>query len=118
MAYLKEINPIVPVGDVIKSAEFFEGVLGFSSKLKESDIAIVCRDNACLRLVQADGDVGQLSCYIVVDGIDDLYNELSDKLLKLPENRVRPPFDQAYGMREFHVIDLDSLLIFFGEAIQ
>ncbi|MCG8312949.1 MAG: hypothetical protein MI976_07005 [Pseudomonadales bacterium] len=117
MPYLKEVNPIIPVTDVFESANFFESVLGFHAELKEGDIAIIRRDGACLRLVPAGDSVGQLACYIVVDGLDDLYQELEPKLNMLPKGRVRAPFNQAYGMREFHVIDLDSLLIFFGESV-
>jgi hypothetical protein len=35
----------------------------------------------------------------------------------LPDGRVRAPFDQPYGQREFHVLDEDGTLVFFGEAI-
>ena len=94
MPYLKEINPIIPVSDVIQSANFFESVLGFDSELKESDIAIVRRDGACLRLVPVGDNVGQLACYIVVEGIDELYRELEPQLKELPKGRVRAPFNQ------------------------
>jgi hypothetical protein len=30
---------------------------------------------------------------------------------------VHAPFDQPYGMREFHVKDPDGCLLFFGERI-
>ena len=36
----------------------------------------------------------------------------------LPDGRVRPPFDQPYLQREFHVIDEDGTLVFFGEDIR
>ena len=39
------------------------------------------------------------------------------RLDPLPKGRVRAPFNQDYGQREFHVIDEDCTLIFFGEAI-
>jgi hypothetical protein len=93
---LKEINPIIPVADVIKSAEFFECVLGFSSLLKESHIAIVKRDSVGLRLIRAGGDAGELSCCIEVDGVDGLYQDLKVELDKLPEGRVRALFNQEY----------------------
>ena len=58
------------------------------------------------------------SFYIDVDGIDDLYAELAPGLADLPQGRVRAPFDQPYLQREFHVIDEDGTLIFFGEDIR
>lgn len=60
----------------------------------------------------------QQSCYIDVLGLDALYEELKPNLDKLPSGRVRAPFDQSYGQREFHVIDEDALLVFFGEPIE
>lgn len=118
MAFLKEISPLIPVADVLKSAEFFENILGFSSVIKNEKFAIVKRDLASLRLIPAGDNVGQLACYIVADDVDELYQELRPELEKLPEGRLRRPFNQTYGMREFHVIDLDSLLIFFGSQIE
>jgi len=38
------------------------------------------------------------------------------RLETLPEGRVRPPFTQACGMREFHVKDPDGFLLFFGDC--
>ncbi len=112
-----EINPIVPVKDVLVSADFFEKVLGFDVEYKAEHFGLVRRDNAGLRLLRAGDKVGQQACYIVVDDVDALYAELKPELDKLPGRRVRPPFDQDYGMRELHVVDLDKLLIFFGQPI-
>ena len=46
-----------------------------------------------------------------------VYETMQPELANLPEGRVRAPFDQAYGHREFHVADEDCTLILFGEAI-
>ena len=81
------------------------------------------RDAVAVRLVEVSGDVDlshperQGSFYIDVEGLDALYAALKPKLDVLPEGRVRAPFDQAYGQREFHVIDEDCTLVFFGEAM-
>jgi hypothetical protein len=117
MAKFKNISPLVPVGDVLTSVKFFEDYLGFRSNSKSSEYAHLERDSVSLKLQKAGANVGQLACYIDVEGIDRLYGELEAKLDTLPKGRVRPPFNQEYGMREFHVIDLDNLLIFFGEPI-
>ena len=53
----------------------------------------------------------------VAAGIDALYARLAPKLERLAQGRVRPPFDRAYGMREFHVKDPDGCLLLFGEPI-
>jgi hypothetical protein len=74
--------------------------------------------------VQVDDDIDlsvperQNSFYIDVTDIDALYESLETDLSTLPQGRVRAPFNQDYGQREFHVIDEDCTLIFFGEAIK
>jgi len=57
------------------------------------------------------------SFYIDVEGLDDLYEAMRHALSKLPVGRVRAPFNQDYGQREFHFSDEDCTLIFFGEAV-
>lgn len=57
------------------------------------------------------------SFYVDVKGIDSLFESLRPGLEELPEGRVRPPFDQPYQQREFHVLDEDGTLVFFGEDI-
>jgi len=117
MANLKQITPLIPVADVAKSVEFFEEVLGFKSSNQSEIYAYIYRDDVAIRLQKAGDDVGEVACYIDVEDVDGLYAELKPELDRLPPGRVRSPFNQPYGQREFHVIDLDSLLIFFGEPI-
>ena len=58
-----------------------------------------------------------ISVYLWVKGLDTVYAHYKDKLDALPEGHVRPPFDQPYGMRKFHVKDPDGCLLFFGEPL-
>ena len=117
MAFLKGIQPIIPVSDLEKSAIFFKNVLGFEIDSSASGFVRVKRDMAVITLVIAGDNVGQMSCYITVENIEEYHDELEANLKQLPEGRYRPLFSQPYGMKEFHVIDLDNLLIFFGEKI-
>jgi catechol 2,3-dioxygenase-like lactoylglutathione lyase family enzyme len=120
--HLDRITPMVPVTDVSDAVAFFEQTLGFRTGLHRDDYAYVMRDGAAVRLLAAHPTMDmseeprQLSCYIDVTEIDALYTELKPKLDQLPAGRVRAPFDQPYGQREFHVI-YEALLIFFGEPI-
>ena len=114
---LKKIIPIVPVADVLKSVEFFESVLGFSATVKSENHALLKLDDVALHLQPAGENTGEIAFYIEVEGIDALYERMKPALDRLPKGRVRSPFNQEYGQREFHVTDLDSLLIFFGEPI-
>ena len=99
-----------------KSVAFYTEYLGFEALDHDADFAHLRRDSVSIKLQpQHEGEV---TCYIDVEDIDAVYEELKEKLETLPFGRVRAPFDQAYGMREFHVMDLDHLLIFFGEPIK
>jgi len=112
------------VSDMDRALRFYEGVLGFQCTFRAENYAFVCWGSIAMRLLEADPDCDlsderrQQSCYVDVNGIDSLYEKLKPKLDELPKGRVRAPFNQEYGQREFHVIDEDALLIFFGEQIQ
>lgn len=120
---LKQITPFVPCSDLDKQIAFYRDVLGFSLGYQAENYAFLHRDNAAIRLLEVSKSVDlsspdrETSFYIDVEGLDGLYAQLAPKLAKLPPSRVRAPFDQPYGQREFHVIDEDCTLIFFGEPI-
>jgi catechol 2,3-dioxygenase-like lactoylglutathione lyase family enzyme len=116
---------IVPVADIHRSVDFYVDVLGFDPGFMAGDgsFARVSRDNAVIQFIHtSDPDVlkataDNISIYLTVDGVDRLYASLQPALDRLGEGRVRAPFDQPYGMREFHVKDPDGCLLFFGERI-
>ncbi len=56
-----------------------------------------------------------IAIYIWIRGLNTLWAELAQALGELPEGRVRAPFEQPYGVREFHVKDPDGCLLFFAE---
>lgn len=114
---------IVPVRDVEVSVSFYRDVLGFDVRFAAPDgsIAIVGRGPAVLQLLKTDDEnslratATNIAVYIEVKGLDALFEELRVGLEALPQERLRMPFEQPYGMREFHVKDPDGCLLFFGE---
>lgn len=124
MAKLTQITPFVCVSDMQKSLSFFCDTLGFVVGFQQEGYAFIRRDAVALRLLETGSGMDltdpkrQQSCYIDVEGLDELYQSMKPELDKLPAGRVRAPFNQDYGQREFHVTDEDALLIFFGEAIK
>ncbi len=120
---MHQITPFVPCTDLGSQIAFYSNVLGFDVGFRADNYAFLRRDDVALRLVEVDPDVDlhhperQGSFYIDVRDIDALYAELEPELRSLPKDRVRAPFDQHYGQREFHVLDEDCTLIFFGEAV-
>ena len=121
---LTQITPFVPCTSLDRQVAFYRDVLGFSVGFRAENYAFLRKDAVAIRLVEVWKDVDlshperEGSFYIDVEDIDALYQALKPKLDELPQGRVRPPFNQDYGQREFHVSDEDCTLIFFGEAVR
>lgn len=122
---IKDAVAIVPVRDVEATVRFYGDVLGFEQRFVSTDrtFAMVGHGAAVIHLLRTDdaqalrATATNIAIYLPVQGIDALYEKLEPALDALPAGRVRPPFNQAYGMREFHVKDPDGCLLFFGEEI-
>ncbi len=120
---IEDAVAIVPVSDIEATVDFYADVLGFERRFVSDDktFAIVVHGDAALHFVHTDdADVlkataNNISVYLWVNGVDDLYAAYKPKLDTLGDGRVRAPFTQDYGMREFHVKDPDGCLLFFGE---
>ena len=120
---LAQITPFVPCTALDPQVAFYRDVLGFAVGFQADNYAFLHRDDVAVRLVEVSDHVDlshperEGSFYIDVRDIDAVYAEMKPRLDPLPAGRVRPPFDQDYGQREFHVADEDCTLIFFGEAV-
>ena len=124
MPTLHQITPFIPVKSLDNAVDFYSKYLKFSCTFKADNYAFLRHDQIAIRIVQVDDDIDlsvperQNSFYIDVTDIDALYVSLEAELSTLPQGRVRAPFNQDYGQREFHVIDEDCTLIFLGEGIK
>lgn len=122
MARFVQITPFVLASDLWNQIAFYCDRLGFALEFQADNYAFLRRDGVAIRLIECpprnDGKPlgDEHSFYIDVEEIDALYANLSPGLDDLPEGRVRAPFDQPYGQREFHVLDEDGALVFFGEC--
>jgi len=120
---MTQITPFIPCTRLGAQVAFYCDILGFTVGFQADNYAFLRRDDVALRLVEVSSDVDvphperDGSFYIDVTGIDALYDSLRDRLERLPEGRVRAPFNQEYGQREFHVTDEDGTLVFFGQAV-
>eukprot|EP01035_Chromulina_nebulosa_P046048 gene46048-62370_t len=110
---------IIPVRDIGRSVEFYVTVLGFQAGFIAGDgsFARVSRDTAVIQLIHSE-DIDALEAtahaiaiHLSVDGVDALYLSLRAELDRLAASRVRPPFDDPHGLREFHVRDPDGCLL-------
>ena len=121
MARLARITPLISVTDIDRSIEFYTRILGFNIGYRSDAYAFVYRDVIAIRLLsagEAEAKGFRQRCYIDVEGVDELYESLREKLDTLPKGRIKRPFDQYYGQREFHVIDEDDLVLMFGEPVK
>jgi len=124
--YVDDAVAIVPVKDMRRTIDFYVGVLGFEALFVADDgrFATVLNGKAAIHFTQTDdatalaATANNISIYLWTTKVDRLYKKLKKLLDKLPEGRVKPPFNQPYGMREFHVKDPDGCLLFFGESIR
>jgi len=120
---MHQITPFVPCTDLARQIGFYQDILGFTVGFQADNYAFLRCDDVAVRLIEVDQDIDlhvperENSFYIDVDDIDALYQSMKERLQTLPQERVKAPFDQDYGQREFHVTDEDCTLIFFGQAI-
>lgn len=123
MARLTQITPFVLCSALDQQITFYTECLGFTVEFRQDNYAFLRRDDVAVRLIEIEADKkgtpagDDQSFYIDVEDVDALYAELEPALSALPKGRVRAPFDQPYGQREFHVLDEDGALVFFGEAL-
>ncbi len=119
---LTQITPFVPCTKLADQVRFYRDRLGFTLGFEASNYAFLKRDAVAIRLVEVSAQVDlthterEGSFYIDVTDIDAVWAEIAPRLADLPKLRVRAPFDQVYGQREFHVADEDCTLVYFGEA--
>jgi catechol 2,3-dioxygenase-like lactoylglutathione lyase family enzyme len=133
---LSQTIPALPVRDAVAAVDFYRGRLGFEVLHRDGGFAVMARDEAVVHLWQAGDEswrgrdslerpvrsgaesfiAGTASCRVVVDGVDELYEELrrSDVLHPVSTEGVD---DTDYGTREFATLDLDGNLITFFEWV-
>ena len=115
--------PIVAVRDVAESTRFYTETLGFQQVIDNAEhgFSLVRRGAAMIGLVHGADEQAlratamNVSAQIWIENVDALWSELKDRLEQLPEGRVRAPFTQSYGTREFHVKCPDGFLMLFTQ---
>ena len=126
MAQLLRCAPYFPVGDVRRSVEYYERVLGFHRDYVAGDppeFAIVSRDGLpiMLRRVAAPERItpnerqgGTWDAFVWVRDAESLHGELRRKCAVI----VYPPtVQEAYQMLEFAVRDQDGHVLGFGQRM-
>jgi catechol 2,3-dioxygenase-like lactoylglutathione lyase family enzyme len=136
MSRLGQTIPALPVRDMTESVGFYRERLGFDVLHHDGGFAVLSRDDAVIHLWEASDEswrqnldlqrpvcsgaesfiAGTASCRIVVDGVDDLYQELSaaDVLHRVSKDGVD---DTDFGTREFATLDRDGNLVTFFQWV-
>lgn len=120
MARILQHTPFIFTHDLERSCAFFASI-GFAPRVVQPELGYAyCQgEGAALRLLELGRGqpIAEQMVYFDVDDVDAVHQALLPALSDLPEDRVRAPFDQSYGQREFHVKDPDNCLLMFGAEI-
>jgi catechol 2,3-dioxygenase-like lactoylglutathione lyase family enzyme len=135
-ATLSQTIPALPVRDAAAAVGFYRDRLGFEVLHQDSGFAVLGRDDAVVHLWEASDETwqerdtlerpvrsgaesfiaGTASCRIVVEGVDELYDELRQSDVLHPVSKDGPG-DTDFGTREFATLDLDGNLVTFFECV-
>lgn len=108
------LSPMIPSYNLPETKRFFVELFGFKV-VRDGDYIILHKDGHLIHILRA-GDIGEMEFYLEVDSIDELWDGIKEHLEKI---KVKPPFNQDYGMREFHVIvPHTKTLMFVGQEIK
>ena len=132
MATLRHTIPALPVRNAGVAVDFYRDRMGFDVLHHDGGFAVLHRDDAVLYLWEANDETwserhsleqpvrsgaesfiaGTASCRIVVEGVDELYEEMRtrDVLHPVSKDEVH---NTDFGTREFATLDLDGNLVTF-----
>ena len=112
MESLERVIPHIPSTDMVKTINFMVDVFRFKSSSQIETYSELRSGNNVLGVLSSQGEPNQQSIYLQVQDVDALWDSIEPKL---KNTKTKPPFNQAYGMREFHVIiPATNTLLFVG----
>ena len=104
-SHIRQISPMLPSSDVARTAEFLTKALGFKSVMVNpvSGYDVLARDEREIHIVDSGNETpNELSVYINTADLTALWDHFSP--FKDEALSIREPFEQPYGMKEFHVV--------------
>lgn len=112
----KAVSPVLIVSDVEAGVAFFKDTLGFDVHFtfgEPTEYGAVGRGPIQIHLSQdhAGGRAGKGASYVLVAGVDALYEEFKGKGVTMAVDLG----DRPYRMRDFYIADPDGNTIGFGE---
>jgi catechol 2,3-dioxygenase-like lactoylglutathione lyase family enzyme len=133
---LGQTIPALPVREAAAAVDFYRDRFGFDVLHHDGGFAVMARDEAVLHLWEAGDEswrerdslerpvrsgaesfiAGTASCRVVVDGVDELYEELRRSDVLHPVSKTGLD-DTDFGTREFATCDLDGNLVTFFQWV-
>lgn len=115
-AQMERAVPVLASLDIEATQRFYAERLGFKPVAQYPDYGIVERDDVQIHFwLTDDADIPKAtSCRVDVDGVDQLFEEMSAAGVVHPNG---PLTDQPWGLREFAVLDEDGNMIKFGQRM-
>ena len=134
---LSQTIPAMPVRNAAEAVDFYRGRLGFEVLHHDGGFAVMGRDRAIVHLWEASDEdwrerfdpqrpicsgaesfiAGTANCRILVEGVDELYDELRLSDVLHPVSKSGPD-DTDFGTREFATLDQDGNLVTFFQWVQ
>ena len=106
--------PVLHVADVTATATFYRDVLGFTWDFGDDTYAVVWRDNSAIHFVRDHGSPSGVHLFQWVRDVDAYHREIVER----GADAVSEPADQAYGIREFGLRDVNGVRIVFGQDLE
>src|SRR5699024_7696895 len=112
---LRTIMPELPLTDVAAGIAHYGDVLGFQVNYHQGHLGVIDRDGVRLLLIARTlQHTGIGSCTFYVADVDALHAELVAK----GANVQGAPVSQAWGLREFRVLDLEGNRLSFAQTFE
>lgn len=108
--------PVLASLDIHKTEAFYKEKLGFEMLNNYGNYLVMQRGEMMLHFVACDDKyiAENTSCYVYLQGIDELYAEYEAAGVVHPNGKLQ---DQFYGLRDFSILDGDGNLIKFGQRL-
>jgi predicted enzyme related to lactoylglutathione lyase len=112
---LMQMLPGLPLSDVAAGVEYYQRVLGFHVNYVQSDLGVMYRDDVTVLLIQRKPEHSGVSfCEAYVRDADALHAELAGR----GANVQGEPVSHPWGLRDFHVLDLEGNRITFAQPFE
>jgi catechol 2,3-dioxygenase-like lactoylglutathione lyase family enzyme len=112
---LMQMLPGIPLTDVAAGVDYYQRILGFHVNYVQSDLGVMDRDDVTILLIQRkEPHSGVAWCEAYVRDADALHAELVGR----GANVQGEPVSHPWGLRDFHVLDLEGNRITFAQPFE